>query len=68
LLNGGQFIALQGNAYTAQLIPEYIDNLAKSEPFQGKNFSVFQLQQPADSAYYNFKLHTEQSSGGRNRR
>jgi type IV pilus assembly PilN-like protein len=62
LLNGGQFIALQGNANTPQLIPEYIDNLAKSEQFQGETFSVFQLQQPADSSYYNFKLHTEQSN------
>lgn len=67
LLNGGQFIALQGTAYKPQLIPEYIDNLAKSEQFQGKNFSVFQLQQPADSDHYNFKLHTEQKSGGRSR-
>ena len=58
LLNSGQFIALQGNAYTSQLIPEYIDNLAKSEQFQGKNFSVFQLQQSDDSPYFNFKLHT----------
>jgi regulator of replication initiation timing len=67
LLNGGQFIALQGRAYTPQLIPEYIDNLAKSEQFQGENFSVFQLQQQTDSSYYNFKLHTEQKNGGRNR-
>jgi Tfp pilus assembly protein PilN len=67
LLNGGQFIALQGTAYKPQLIPEYIDNLAKSEQFQGKNFSVFQLQQPADSDHYSFKLHTEQISGGRSR-
>jgi len=67
LLNGGQFIALQGTAYKPQLIPEYIDNLAKSEQFQGKNFSVFQLQQPADSDHYNFKLHTEKKSGGRSR-
>ncbi len=58
LLNSGQFIALQGSAYSSQLIPEYIDNLAKSEQFQGKNFSVFQLQQPNDSSYFNFKLHT----------
>ncbi len=58
LLNSGQFIALQGSAYTSQLIPEYIDNLAKSEQFQGKNFSVFQLQQPDNSPYFNFKLHT----------
>jgi type IV pilus assembly PilN-like protein len=67
LLNGGQFIALQGNANTPQLIPEYIDNLAKSEQFQGETFSVFQLQQQTDSSYYNFKLHTEQKNGGRNR-
>jgi len=65
LLNGGQFIALQGSAHSPQLIPEYIDNLAKSDQFQGKNFSVFQLQQPNDSTNYNFKLHTEQQRGGR---
>jgi len=62
LLNSGEFIALQGSAYTSQLIPEYIDNLAKSEQFQGKNFSVFQLQQPENSAYFNFKLHTSKDS------
>lgn len=61
LLNSGQFIALQGSAYTSQLIPEYIDNLAKSEQFQGKNFSVFQLQQPDNSPYFNFKLHTSKN-------
>ncbi|MBL4638623.1 MAG: PilN domain-containing protein [Proteobacteria bacterium] len=61
ILNSGQFIALQGSAYNSHLIPEYIDNLAKSEQFQGKHFSVFQLQKPDDSPYFNFKLHTSNS-------
>lgn len=60
LLNSGQFIALQGTALTSQLIPEYIDKLAESTQFQGKNFSVFQLKKHKDSPYFNFKLHTSE--------
>jgi Tfp pilus assembly protein PilN len=64
LLDSGEFIALQGRAYTSDLIPQYIDNLAKSEQFHGKNFSVFQLNQDEKSAYFDFKLHTSKQSEG----
>lgn len=64
LLDSGQFIALQGSAFSSQLIPEYIDNLAKSEQFHGKNFSVFQLEQSSDSPYFHFKLHTSKDVMG----
>ena len=60
LLDGGQFISLYGKALQSDFIPEYIDSLAKSEQFQGKEFSVFQLQQPSDNNnFYHFNLHTK---------
>ncbi len=59
LLNGGQEITLQGEAVQSSQIPLYIDSLGESAHFHGKQFSVFQLQQPADNAkYYTFKLHS----------
>jgi len=61
LLDSGNFIAIQGSAFNAELVPEYIDSLAKSEQFNGKQFSVFQLQQQDKSEYFDFKLHTKQS-------
>lgn len=65
LLDGGQFISLHGNATQSSLIPEYIDSLANSDRFHGKEFSVFQLQHPDDdTGFYNFKLNTQQDSTG----
>ena len=65
LLDSGHFIALQGSAYSPERVPEYIDSLAKSEQFTGKQFSVFQLQQQDNSEYFDFKLHTKQSQAQR---
>ncbi len=60
LAQGGESISLYGNAMQSELIPEYIDSLAKSKQFEGKEFSVFQLLQPSDGkAFYNFNLHTQ---------
>jgi len=57
--DGGQAIKLEGKALQSSQIPLYIDNLARAKHFQGKQFSVFQLQQPKDDAgLYIFKLHT----------
>ncbi len=65
LLNGGQFISLQGNATKSSLIPEYIDSLANSDRFHGKEFSVFKLQHPDDdTGFYNFRLNTQKDSAG----
>ncbi|PHS68519.1 MAG: hypothetical protein COB23_09120 [Methylophaga sp.] len=57
LLQGGEFITLYGSALTSELVPQYIDNLATSDYFHGKNFSVFKLEQPEDTTIYNFQLH-----------
>ncbi|MFW5450158.1 MAG: PilN domain-containing protein [Methylophagaceae bacterium] len=60
LTQGGESISLHGNAMQSELIPEYIDSLAKSKQFEGKEFSVFQLLQPSDGKmFYNFNLHTQ---------
>lgn len=65
-LDSGKSITLDGKALQASQIPLYIDNLARSEQFQGKQFSVFQLQQPEDdSSSYSFRLHTQNNSTGR---
>jgi type IV pilus assembly PilN-like protein len=65
LLDGGQFISLQGNSTKSNLIPEYIDSLANADQFHGKEFSVFQLQHPDNiSAFYNFKLNTQKDRAG----
>jgi len=65
LVKGGQSITLQGKASQSNQIPLYIDSLAKAEYFQGKSFSVFQLEQPKeDSNVYTFKLNTESSNKG----
>ncbi|MDC9725155.1 MAG: PilN domain-containing protein [Gammaproteobacteria bacterium] len=64
LLDGGQTITLHGEALQSSQIPLYIDSLGKSPHFHGKQFSVFQLQQPEDNATrYTFKLHSEQKTG-----
>ena len=53
-------ITLKGKASQSNLIPLYIDSLAKSDHFRGKQFSVFQLEQPKDdSEVYTFKLNTD---------
>jgi len=66
LIRGGQTITLQGKALQSSQIPAYIDSLAKAEHFQGKQFSVFQLQQPEDdSNVYTFKLNTDNNAGRR---
>lgn len=63
LSNGAAHIALEGRAISSSLIPEYIDNLASSNKFQGKNFSVFKLDQPTDNPYFNFQLRTHVDRG-----
>jgi sensor domain CHASE-containing protein len=64
LINGGHTITLHGEALQSSQIPLYIDSLGKSPHFQGKQFSVFQLQQPKNnSTHYTFKLHSEQKTG-----
>jgi len=65
LRNGGQEITLQGEAIQSSQIPLYIDSLGESAHFHGKQFSVFQLQQPVEnSTYYSFKLHSEKKMQG----
>lgn len=62
--DSGHTITLDGKALQSSQIPMYIDSLAKSEHFQGKQFSVFQLQKPDDdSGIYTFQLHTKNSLG-----
>ncbi|NOQ94048.1 MAG: hypothetical protein GQ547_05355 [Methylophaga sp.] len=64
LLNGGQTITLHGEALQSSQIPLYIDSLGESPHFHGKQFSVFQLQQPKNNTTrYTFKLHSEQKTG-----
>ena len=58
LLNAGQYTALKGQTSSAELVPKYIDQLAESEPFKGKTFSVFNLQKPSDTNYFDFELFT----------
>jgi len=66
LTRGGQTITLQGKALQSNQIPLYIDSLAKPEHFKGKQFSVFELQQPKDdSEAYTFKLNTDNNHAGR---
>jgi len=66
LIQGGQTITLQGKSLQSSFIPLYIDSLAKSEHFKGKQFSVFQLQQPkGNSDVYTFKLNSEDKQVGR---
>ena len=61
-LDAGRSITLDGKALESNQIPLYIDNLAQAKQFQGKQFSVFELQQPADSKVYTFKLHTNENT------
>jgi len=60
LRDGGQSITIQGSSNDSELIPEYIDSLAKSATFSGKQFSVFQMSSPDDNTEtYDFELHTQ---------
>jgi hypothetical protein len=63
LLNAGQHTALNGQTSDATKVPEYIDSLGRSEQFNGKTFSVFQLQQPEQDSLFQFKLFTNQAAG-----
>jgi len=64
--DGGETIKLEGEALQSSQIPLYIDNLARAKQFQGKQFSVFQLQQPKDDeSLYTFKLRTNNKNTGR---
>ena len=59
LKKGGQVMTLHGKTSQVAQIPVYIDSLAKSAQFQGKKFSVFQLQHPSDDVnLYSFELNT----------
>lgn len=65
LMDGGQYISLHGDATEPSLIPVYIDSLAKSDQFRGKEFSVFHLEHPDDNTeFYNFKLNTQKDKAG----
>jgi len=62
--NGGKVISLKGQALNSNDIPSYLDNLSNAQGFQGKKFSVFQLEQPEDeSGFYSFQLHTDSNNG-----
>ena len=59
LREGGRSITIQGSSMRSELIPEYIDSLAKSATFSGKQFSVFQMSSPdSNTETYDFELHT----------
>lgn len=62
-IDAGDSITLDGKSVESSQIPLYIDNLARSEHFQGKQFSVFELQQSDDTGLYSFKLHTNNKLG-----
>lgn len=62
-LNAGTLITLDGHAVESSQIPLYIDNLARAKHFQGKQFSVFELQQTDETDIYTFKLHTSNKQG-----
>jgi hypothetical protein len=60
LRDGGRSITIQGSSTRSELIPEYIDSLAKSSTFSGKQFSVFQMSSPDNNTEtYDFELHTQ---------
>jgi hypothetical protein len=60
LREGGRSITIQGSSTRSELIPEYIDSLAKSEIFSGKQFSVFQMSSPdIETETYDFELNTQ---------
>lgn len=59
LLKGGEVMTLQGQTTQISQIPVYIDSLAKSNRFQGKQFSALQLEHPDENAeLYTFELNT----------
>lgn len=60
LRDGGQSITIKGSSTQSELIPEYIDSLAKSPTFSGKHFSVFQMSSPDNNTEsYDFELQTQ---------
>lgn len=62
LIDSTQKLELQGRTINPELIPAYIESLAKSDRFQGQQFSVFEIKKPSDDVnYYQFKLRTEAS-------
>lgn len=63
LLNGGQVITLQGQTTQISQVPVYIDSLAQSKRFQGKQFSALQLEHPnKDAEFYTFQLNTGENA------
>jgi len=62
-IGAGDTITLDGKSVDSSQIPLYIDKLARSEHFKGKQFSVFELQQADDTGIYRFKLHTNNKLG-----
>jgi Tfp pilus assembly protein PilN len=58
LLNAGQFIAIKGQTTSADSVPQYIDSLAMDSVFAGKTFSVFNLEKPNGSHFFDFELFT----------
>jgi len=62
--SGGKVISLKGRALNSSDIPSYLNNLSSAQGFQGKKFSVFQLEQPEDdTGFYSFQLHTDSNYG-----
>lgn len=60
LRQGGHSITIQGSSSRSELIPEYIDSLAKSATFNGQQFSVFQMSSPdSNTESYDFELHAQ---------
>ncbi len=60
--HGGQFLTIQGYALRSDLVPRYIDNLAKATSFKGKAFTLFKMSQPDNAQHhYQFSLRTDQA-------
>ncbi|HAQ50562.1 MAG TPA: hypothetical protein DCR13_03325 [Gammaproteobacteria bacterium] len=58
LKNGGSSIIINGRSENSELIPTYIERLARANSFDKQQFSLFQMKQVKNESYYEFDLHT----------
>ena len=57
LNNDNNSMTIKGYSRSSELIPNYIESLAKTASFKEQQFSIFNMVQPKNHTYYEFDLH-----------
>jgi MSHA biogenesis protein MshI len=59
---GGQLMDLKGNTHSADLLPRYLQQLAKENSFNGIEFKTFLMQRSEESGFIEFDMRGQELS------